>query len=472
MRCLIYARSAEAEWLKEYFPDLEPFLLKIVNKSLLEYSIDLATLLGCNELRIATDSSIKSLESCIGNGNKWSAQISYMLARPGDSLKNVYLKNYSFCKDTDLLILNGFFFAQYDRSSIKDSVSFDSAFCCGSEKRIIFVPQNKKLSDTCAEESIQNPCLSPYEITNIMDYYQLSMSILGQFNKHYVLPGYTNERDAFLGINLVYPHNCHLYPPIMIGNNVRFQRNTTVGPNSVIGNNVIIDENTIVNDSIIYDNTYIGRDLELKQKIVYKGNLISASTGESILINDNVLVAEVELGIVTSYLNRIVQRVIALALFLIQLPLCIVLFLPYRLFYWDLRSERLLNRNLKRRKYLDAHKMSRSWWGRLLVRLSLDKTDQLFSSAFHSKLYLVGNRLYPNTVQYRKLIRELPVYNPGVFSLAESMNADNPEIEGFYELEYIDRISTIMNLKVLFRFLANRLVYGLSKPQMKADGES
>lgn len=110
MRCLIYAKSSEAEWLKEYFPDVEPFLLKIVNKSLLEYVLDLLTLLGISEIRIVSDSSIKAIEKSIGDGAKWGARISYALARPEDNLKNVYLKNFSFCKESPLVIWNGFFF--------------------------------------------------------------------------------------------------------------------------------------------------------------------------------------------------------------------------------------------------------------------------------------------------------------------------------------------------------------------------
>ncbi|MCD8479065.1 MAG: hypothetical protein LRZ88_01785 [Candidatus Cloacimonetes bacterium] len=111
MRCLIYAKSSEAEWLKEYFPDVEPFLLKIVNKSLLEYVLDLLTLLGISEIRIVSDSSIKAIEKSIGDGAKWGARISYALARPEDNLKKCVSEElFRFAKESPLLIWNGFFF--------------------------------------------------------------------------------------------------------------------------------------------------------------------------------------------------------------------------------------------------------------------------------------------------------------------------------------------------------------------------
>jgi dTDP-glucose pyrophosphorylase len=71
MRCLIYAKTKDTAWLRDYFPDIEPYLLKIVNKPLLEYAMDFASLLGVNELRIVTDSSTKDIEAFFGTGAKW-----------------------------------------------------------------------------------------------------------------------------------------------------------------------------------------------------------------------------------------------------------------------------------------------------------------------------------------------------------------------------------------------------------------
>jgi hypothetical protein len=361
MRCLIYANSSEAEWLREYFPDVEPFMLKIVNKSLLEYVLDLLTLLGITEVRIVSDSSIKAIEKSIGDGAKWGSNISYALARPEDSLKNVYLKNFSFCKESSLLIWNGFFFAQYNRSTVETKLGWDSAFCCGEKKRLIFLPEGERLGSNKLA-TVPEKCLEIREIESIVDFYKLSMDILVKHNASYVLPGYTNEKDTFLGLNLVYPHSCELQAPIMIGNNCRFQRQTLIGANSIIGNNVIIDENTCITDSIVYDNTYIGKDLDLDKKIVYKSNLISGVSGESIHITDNVLVSQVELGIVTSYLNRVVQRMFALGMIIIQLIPWLILYLPYRLLHPNSKTERLMNRNMRVKQYTDSALVANTAW--------------------------------------------------------------------------------------------------------------
>ena len=185
MRCMIFARSSEAEWLKEYFPDVDPFLLKIVNKPLLEYILDIVTLIGISEIRIVSDSSIKEIEHSIGDGSKWGTSISYTLAKPGDSLKNVYLKNYSFCKENNLLIWNGFFFAKYDRNEVKNQVYFSDPFYCGKNKRLIYIPQGQNLNSIKDEKPKDDCCITVYDINSIVDYYQLSMDILTNCNRNW-----------------------------------------------------------------------------------------------------------------------------------------------------------------------------------------------------------------------------------------------------------------------------------------------
>ncbi|MDI3503994.1 MAG: hypothetical protein PWP64_930 [Candidatus Cloacimonadota bacterium] len=459
MRCLIYAYNEESAWINEYFPGVEPYLLKIVNKPLLEYFLDFVSLLGINELRIVSDESTKQIEQYFGYGEKWGLKLSYSLSHPGDQLNDVYWKNYSFCKDSDLLILHGFFFLRYDIDSIKGVFDFSHRLCCG-KRRIMYLPKNDSLKDLCPEDQIQSEVFDIIELQSIQSYYDVSMAILSQESQNYVLPGYSNEKGTYLGLNLIYPNSCELQPPIIIGNNCRFRRDTLVGPNAIIGNNVIIDDDTLVSNSIIYDNTYIGKGLELEKKIVYKGHLISASSGEHIHLADQTLVSQVETGIVTSYFNRLVQRVLSLILLVIQIIPWFILFLPYKIFTGNLKTDRLLDKYMRTGSYPNPAELAKNWWGRLLLHLSLDKFEQICHAAFTHRLYLVGNRLMTNTVQHRQLVLDLPAYNPGVFSLAESQKTVTQEAEAFYELEYIDKISTLFNLQILFRCLYGRLIHG------------
>jgi len=100
MRCLIYASNEETTWLNEYFPDVEPYLLKIANKPLLEYSLDVISLLGINELRIVSDNSLKKIEQHLGNGEQWGIDISYSLSHPGIACRMFFGRTIHFAKNT------------------------------------------------------------------------------------------------------------------------------------------------------------------------------------------------------------------------------------------------------------------------------------------------------------------------------------------------------------------------------------
>ncbi len=463
MRCLIYAKSIDSLWLQEYLPGVEPYLLKIVNKPLLEYYLDLVSLLKIQEVRIVSDSSIKVIESYFKDGAKWGLDISYALARPNDDLQSVYLKNYSFCKESEMLLWDGFFFVQYDRSTALESFDYSHGLHCqGENRRLVYLPKGKKLKDMDGVPEEGSACMLIREIHSVMDYYSLSLDILMKRNQYYVLPGYSNEKDIFLGQNFVYPHAAHVEAPIMIGNSVRLSKHARVGPNSILGDNVIIDENSSVQNSIVYDNTYIGSDLDIENKIVYKNHLICGLTGQSILIEERGLISGAEVGIVISYFNRLIQFLMTVLIIGVQIIPWLVLYLPFSLFIKELKRGHVISKNMLIKQYHDPEKLCCSLWGRILLRLSLDKHIQLWSVIF-GKQYLVGNHLFPNTVANRSLIGELPVYNPGVFSLVESVDAGDYDIPSFYELEYISNVSTRFNLKILARSVLRRLWHGYCK---------
>ncbi len=463
MRCLIYAKSIDSTWVKDYFPEVDRYLLKLVNKPLLEYYIDFASILKITSIRIVSDTSIKEIENHFKDGARWGLDISYSLARPEDSLKSVYLKNMSFCREEDLVILDGFFFIVYDHNNLISYFEESKIITCNdTNKHLIYLSKDTPFKEIPQLNCYHDKSISVQEISSILDYYSLSMEILKNKNKSYVLPGYSNEQDAFYGVNFIFPHTSRVNKPLMIGNNVRFRNNTSVGPAAIIGNNVIIDENTTITESIVYEDTYVSSDLELSGKIIYKNHLISGLTGDSILLTDNILVSQIEMGIMTSFFNRFVQWMISLVLITVLLLPWLFLYLPYRIWGGKQGSDFIVNKNLGVQSFIDPEKMKKSKWGQFLLHLQLDKFGLLLL-VLNARLLLVGNQIFRNNTRNRKLVNDLPVYTPGVYSLFESIDVEHGNVEIFYELEYINNFSTIYNLKILMRVIWKRFCYGYKK---------
>lgn len=117
MKCLIYSPSEQTDWLKNYFPGVNPYYLKILNKPLLEYYIEFCVLLGIKEIRIVNSETSSDLEKYFETGRQWGVDLSYGFSKPGDELRNVLLKNKKFCTTESLLLISGYFFIHYNKVS-------------------------------------------------------------------------------------------------------------------------------------------------------------------------------------------------------------------------------------------------------------------------------------------------------------------------------------------------------------------
>ena len=115
MKCIISSSADLNLWTHKFFPDIQPHLLKILNKPLIEYYIDLCVLIGIKDIRIAADSSEAELNEYLTDGTQWGVNITYALSKSGDSLKNIVNKNKGFIGNEKLLLFNNLIFVNYDK---------------------------------------------------------------------------------------------------------------------------------------------------------------------------------------------------------------------------------------------------------------------------------------------------------------------------------------------------------------------
>jgi len=335
MKCLINCKDHFASWANEYFGDVAPYMLKILNKPLLEYYVDFCSLLKIEEIRIISDNPDVQVGEYFGDGSKWGIKISYGFAKINDTLKDIYLKNEAFCNNSDLFIIDGFVFIDYHRKTSSYGFFSDKnpmKFLQCNTGRVLNVRHDKikSISDCGGFAEVANAGFELKELSNIQQYYELSLDILKHKADNFVLPGYNNEPDVFIGQNVEMAKNMEFVKPVMIGNNVRLRTSAMIGPNTIIGNNVMVDSSTNIDNSIVYDYSYIGSDLEIKNKIIYRNSLISPGSGEIVRISDKFITSGINHLAITSLTRRIVHYFIALLMFTVQLvPFCLL----YPVFY-------------------------------------------------------------------------------------------------------------------------------------------
>jgi hypothetical protein len=421
MKTLLIIKEKEYGWLRSVFPARHPLLVTVCNKPLLEYLLDFAILCGSRELRLTTDGSHEDVETYFGDGSRWGVKITYAPIREADDLEVVLQKNSRFSAGSPLLIVEGFFFLHYDKRA--DYVRFmqntpSGEVLAGDAGRILVrgaVPQGTP------EPAGPPPSLALTPVRSISDLHRLSLNVLSTHDHQYVLPGYSNDGGMYIGRNVMIATTVQINKPVMIGNNVRIHKGAVIGPDTAIGNNVIVDAYSRVRSSIVLDKTYVGQHLEIKRKIICGQTMMDPGDGTAVRLEDAHLLSEMARR---GRLSRLGQ---ALCHRLLAALLWAALVVPYAVLSFILKRQRRWHREDKTYFVDSCGRTLRlphvsiepaGWTGRLAGALWLDRFPRL-GKAVRGKLNLIGHRLLPASEDSRNALRDISVYQPGVFSYAE-----------------------------------------------------
>jgi acetyltransferase-like isoleucine patch superfamily enzyme len=455
MKCIINCRSTSCTWVDKYFPGIPAYMLKIADKPLLEYYIDLCSVLSIKEVRIVMYESYSEIEEYFQTGAKWGLDISYGLSGKNDHLKEIINKNRSFAKDSRLLIIDGFLFINYDKN--KDHSAFSDADC-----NVIITDKNSTGKDNDHSFFLSED-ISIRNLASIKDYYDISQDLLKLYPNNFVLPGYNDDDKLFIGRNVKIPENTNIEKPAVIGNNVLFKQHVTIGAGAIIGDNVLIDANTIIKDSIIYDGSYIGANLEIKGKIVNKCILIDPESDAKTTVPDHFLISPVNSGLMKKISSRVLNFIFAFVFLLFSLPVYILLS-PFYLLSGEANialkncyaSGRLTVRKLR---FFNVDKSGIA--GKIFCRLSLDKLPLLLS-VFKGNLCIAGNTPLPVSLHSKKLIRAMKQYRPAVFTYSESLGStavNEKTVNEINELYYSCNSSLILNGLIVVQSIYRRLIW-------------
>ncbi|MFI4911106.1 MAG: hypothetical protein ACIAQZ_05510 [Sedimentisphaeraceae bacterium JB056] len=462
MKALIYCKSANTDWATKNFGGQSPYMLHVVNKPLLEYYIDFCALKNVTEVRIVSADDDGSIARYFEDGGKWGLSISYGLAKENDTIKNVFLKNKGFCKNSELLVIEGYGFINYDKSQ-EDYPFFESnvSTLLRSGNFAVYYIYREDMEQKVEWQNIDdcsNAGFTIDEITNIRSYYDLSISIISNKSERFVLPGYSSEKGVFIGQNVEIAKSCRVERPVMIGNNVQLKNSASIGINTIIGNNVIIDSDATLSGSIVYGNSYVGRGVEIVNKIVYKNCLISPDTGDAIEIVDSFLTSKLGEGALTKSFRYIVHYLFTILMILIQLiPMTVIGILMIVTGAKACKDSYIISKGFRTIRISD-YAASKNFFAGMFKKFSLDKFS-LFVEAFKGNLSISGHTIYHDTEENREFIAELPMYRPGIFTYTESIGLDVDEYQcRINDSFYCQNRSLLLDIKIVFGSILNRFL--------------
>lgn len=299
--------------------------------------------------------------------------------------------------------------------------------------------------------------IHPYPIDNIKNYYDLNMNMVAGEYSRYVTAGFSGKDGSSIGYNVRTPPSSHLNAPIMIGDDCRFGAMTTVGPNAVVANHVIVDTFSELVDCLILEDTYVGRNLEIRKKIVAGNRVIDPADGTVIQIEDSWVVAQNRPDMRTEDFMRYV------ILWCMALLLVVVLFIPFCILYpmnviiriggfskvlfHDPRTGYIalpVFSKLRNRKSVSY---------RAFRALSLDRFPWLFL-VLSGRLFLCGQPPMRHPLD-DEIIKQLPHYYPGVFCY-QDYNKDSDRLAD--SLWYAHIRSLFEDCKILIKALVTRFL--------------
>jgi len=248
----------------------EMLLLKIGGKILLGYYFDFLYQLGIKEVFIANNDPL-NLEKKLRAIDTLNFKIKFIKS---SSSEKSYTMNFDKFKDEALIIIENFGFIKNNFNRIDNTFFSSSQNTLFRDKNFKIFYIKEHLKNTNINTFKQKNLLKIKEISSVEDYFYISNLIFKSLNDKYFLLGYNNEKGVLIGENVEIENGCEIIAPVIIMDNVKVCENSKIGPNTVLNPNVFIESNCEITNSIVYDNTYINRDLKFEEKLILPNMLV------------------------------------------------------------------------------------------------------------------------------------------------------------------------------------------------------
>lgn len=440
-------------------------LLPVGCRPLLSYWLELCVDLEITEVQMILGQDAERIERFCGNGDEWGLQINYSLIRPDDAPLSYLARDPARWRD-GLLYISGPVFPRRTESFSPDRVKDlrSGLYYADEGPPSFFISDTPSIVDEFIQDGAcrQSACASPEAagldiawVRDVSCYYNLNMTIVRNEMDRYLSGGYSFSDGASIGRNVITPRSLEFHPPLAIGNDCRLGAICSIGPGAVISDHVLIDRQCELSDCIILSDTYVGRNLEIKGKIVSGNRIIDPSDESCLDIDDPWLVTSTRSG---NYMRDVIRAVFGwgCALFLV-----LALLIPFILLYPLVRLMRLGAfvkkpvRGIGGKRFVTscfiASDGGRGFLLMIFYGASLDRFPKLFS-VLAGNLWLCGQSPKAcGTDEFKEGGR----YFPAVFTCSDAFAEIDRQMDALY---YAHMRSLSVDMKILYYALFCRLI--------------
>lgn len=332
MKALISPYSCSQEWCEEFFPNHSLCSLPLAGKMAVEYLIDLCAMMGAKVVSVQDYSFDRQCQSRLGNGERWSLELTYSGASHVPFLDELIHRNRSFFEGNRVIIFRG--------AVMPDVPSLEALWECPRQE---YSPGEYPSDDGVYlyEEGRLSRIIAPlFCWGSLRGYFELNFRLVTQPSL-YVLPGYSAENSVYTGMNVVIKNGCEIQAPVMLCDNICLERDCQLKNGVILCDGVLVDHGTELDNALVLENTYIGPDMHLQQKIVYGSRIIDPIAEVFVDQDENGIAMDMRKFGLVDFL-RWWEWLLSLQMVLLQL-LPWLLLQPIKLFGWGRRIYRRLS---------------------------------------------------------------------------------------------------------------------------------
>ncbi|VGO22912.1 sugar phosphate nucleotidyltransferase [Pontiella sulfatireligans] len=453
--------TADAQSWAESLGDIPWPLLPVANRPLLDYWLEACAEQGIEQVQVILGEDSERVEDFARDGARWGLKISYSFARTSEHPLD-YLKSIADRWDEGLLFIGAPFFLRHRKAFTP--AGFETLDACLHEHdgqiQFLFGKSGAEVKALLAGEpgsrtGLEQIHIHPFTIDSTAAYFDLNMKMVAGEFPRYVTAGFLDSDHSSIGYNVLTLPSAQLRAPILVGNDCRFAAMTTIGPKAVIGDHVIVDSRSELENCLILQDTYIGQNLEIKNKIVSGNRLVNPEDGTSIEIDDSWLVARNRPDMRTEDLVRYI------VLWFLGFGVALAQLVPFCILYPVVRAVRI-------GKYFDEKfhdprtgytalpvfrklKNRRSVAYSLFRALTLDRFPWLLL-ALRGRLFVCGQPPMRHP-EDDEIIHQLKQYYPAVFSYADYCKESDRLTDSLW---YAHIRSLFEDVKILIKSLLYR----------------
>lgn len=451
-------------------------LLPVGNRPVLEYWFECCVALGIQEVRLVLGEGADLVEQYAGDGENWGLDIQYGFLKPGDDPDRFPRRSPDRWRGDGLLYVRAPAFPLRSEAPVQLSEGTTtglevSGTCVG------FLTRDSDVLNAFLDEGVLpgaggDTCgIRAAGIETPKAYFDLNMTMVRGDIRHYLAPGYSLQEGSYVGFNVVIPPSCRLNPPLMIGNHCRFQPLSVLGPRAVIGNRVVVDTQTELADCVVLDGTYLGKNLEFRNKILAGRYLIDPESAVTVELEDPLLLGALEgRHPLREIFHSLLTKGLALLLLLVQAPFFFLLYALLRAKGGgSFQSREVLDckgGDLRIPRFSASTESSPAAFFRAL---NLDRWP-LLPFVLTGRMALCGHLPIPAS-SMEDPRKELPRFFPGVYADELLLPQPVPEqLLDIYARNYLHEHRAGSDLEMLFRVLTRRLLCNCpSEPDKETD---